>query len=285
MGEEEPPAETVPLSTERLRADPPGPGEPPEGWVLRRRADERVVGRLRVTATPHTDEAEIGWDLACEACDPGYAEEVVSAAVGYAVDVRGASRVTALVPPDDAARRAARRAGLAPTGRPDAGNPAREVFAVRIPPVDPETVTVRAATPEEVLGLRQRVLRPHEPPSALLADADAEAVDLAAVTSTQRVVACARLSRDAPPWAVPTAATAWWRLRNMVTSAQARGLGLGQRLVDAALQRARAAGAERVWCAARTTSVGFYTRCGFQPVTDVWDDPALGPHVGMEHPA
>lgn len=279
MGER-PPAETVPLSTERLVVDRSTSSDELDGWTLRRRADGRVVGRLRVEAAPNADRVEISWQIAPAWRDAGYAAEAVAGAVGYGVDVLGVRRVTALVPAgDEEARRTAHRAGLGPTGRPAAGSGDLEAFVMHVPPVDTGAVRVREATAEEVVGLRQRVLRPHESPAALLASDDRDAVDLAAVTPTQRVVACARLCREPPSWATP--ATDWWRLRNMATSAQARGLGLGRQLVDAALQRARTAGAERVWCAARTGSAGFYTRCGFEPVTDPWDDPELGPHVGM----
>lgn len=276
MGEG-PPAETVPLSTERLVLDRLDLG----GWALRRRADRRVVGWLHAEPTPASDEVEVSWEIARGWQGRGYAAEAVAGAVGYAIDVLGASRVTAVVAADDDARRTARQAGLAPAGPHDDGTDL-EHFAVGVPPVDPGSVHVREATAREVVGLRQRVLRPHEPPSALLASDDVEAVDLAAVTPEERVVACARLCREAPPWA--TLEQGWWRLRNMATSASARGMGIGRRLVEAALERARAAGAERVWCAARTASVGFYTRCGFEPVTGAWDDPELGPHVGMTRP-
>lgn len=277
MGEG-PPAETVPLSSERLIVDRLDPG----GWALRRRADRRLVGWLQVEPARAADEVEVSWEITQGWQGRGYAEEAGAAAVGYVIDVLGASRVTALVPADDDARRVARRAGLAPA-RPHGDGTGRERFTVRVPPVDPGSVRVREATAREVVGLRQRVLRPHEPPSALLASDDVDAVDLAAVTPSQWVVACARLCREAPPWPAPE--VAWWRLRNMATSAPARGMGLGRRLVEAALQRARAAGAERVWCSARTASVDFYTRCGFEPTTDTWDDPELGPHVGMARPA
>lgn len=281
---EGPPAETVPLSTERLVVDRPGPDADLDGWALCRRADQRVVGRLRVADAPAPDGIVIGWEITSGWQGRGYADEAVSAAVGYAVDVLGASRVTALVAPDALeAGRVAQRAGLAPVGRRRVGGRELEVFALEMPAVDPGSVLVRTATAEEVVGLRQRVLRPHQPPSALLDTADdLAAVDLAAVTPNGRVVACTRLCREPPSWTAQTAE--WWRVRNMATSAQARGAGLGRRLVDAALQRARAAGAERVWCAARTASVDFYTRCGFEPMTDTWHDPELGPHVGMARP-
>lgn len=284
MGEG-PPAATVPLSTERLIVDRRRPAGDLDGWALCRRADRRVVGQLRVEEASAADGVVIGWEITSDWQGRGYADEAVSAAVGYAIDVLGASRVTALVGPDDReARRVARRAGLAPAGRRRLGGRELAVLALDVAPVDPASTSVREAAPEEVVGLRQRVLRPHQPPSTLLDAADdPAAVDLVAVTPSGRVVACARLCREPPPWTAPAAE--WWRLRNMATSAQTRGAGLGRRLMDAALQRARAAGAERVWCAARTAAAGFYTRCGFEPVTDAWDDPELGPHVGMARPA
>lgn len=304
------PAGAVPFSSERLiasrrrgdrgapaagrrvpaRADP----DPDDGaggaddaaigvgrWALQRRVDERVVGAVALTALrPGTGRrVEVRWRVTRECGGRDYDAEAAAAAIGYAIDVVGVGEVVAAVQPTRRqARDAAVRAGMIPIGRLVLGGRRRDAFAVRVAPVDPDHVRVREACPEEVVGLRQRVLRPHQAPSELLARAD-DAVDVAAVTPSGRAVGCARLSPEAPPW--PEAARATWRLRHMAVSATARGLGVGRRLVDDVLSRARRAGAAGVWCAARTPSQGFYARCGFHVVGQPWDDPVLGPHVGM----
>ena len=36
-----------------------------------------------------------------------------------------------------------------------------------------------------------------------------------------------------------------------------------------------------MWCDARVAAAGFYERMGFTVVTDEFDKPGIGPHVGM----
>ena len=42
-----------------------------------------------------------------------------------------------------------------------------------------------------------------------------------------------------------------------------------------------ARGGDLVWCDARTTAAGFYAHFGFTVVTEPFDKPGIGPHVGM----
>jgi GNAT superfamily N-acetyltransferase len=69
-----------------------------------------------------------------------------------------------------------------------------------------------------------------------------------------------------------------WRVRGMATAPAARGLGLGAHLLAACVAHARASGAHRVWCTARSPVVGFYARAGFVPEGDEFVIPAIGPH-------
>jgi predicted GNAT family N-acyltransferase len=67
----------------------------------------------------------------------------------------------------------------------------------------------------------------------------------------------------------------------MATEAAVRGTGAGQALLDDGLARVAARGGDLVWCDARVTAAGFYERAGFTVVTEPYDKPGLGPHVGM----
>ena len=67
----------------------------------------------------------------------------------------------------------------------------------------------------------------------------------------------------------------------MATDATVRGSGAGRALVDDGLTRISARGGDLVWCDARVTAAGFYERVGFAVVTEPFDKPGLGPHVGM----
>jgi GNAT superfamily N-acetyltransferase len=62
------------------------------------------------------------------------------------------------------------------------------------------------------------------------------------------------------------------QLRGMATMQHLQGTGVGGRLLQAGLVRARAAGAELVWANARDSALAFYTRHGFQVVGDGFVD-------------
>ncbi len=85
---------------------------------------------------------------------------------------------------------------------------------------------------------------------------------------------------DAPPEiAVPAEKS--WQLRGMATLPEVRGAGHGCALVEACVQAARAAGAELLWCNARTTAAPFYAKNGWQITGQEFDIPTVGPHFRM----
>jgi predicted GNAT family N-acyltransferase len=67
----------------------------------------------------------------------------------------------------------------------------------------------------------------------------------------------------------------------MATGPDVRGSGVGKELLLDGLARVAARGGDLVWCHARTTAAGFYERLGFSVVTQPYDRPGIGPHVGM----
>jgi GNAT superfamily N-acetyltransferase len=54
------------------------------------------------------------------------------------------------------------------------------------------------------------------------------------------------------------------QLRGMVTSPLVQGTGMGSMLLQAGIERARAAGTVVVWANARSSAVGFYVTHGFR---------------------
>ena len=67
----------------------------------------------------------------------------------------------------------------------------------------------------------------------------------------------------------------------MATDPAVRGTGAGRALVAEGLARVAALGGDLVWCDARVAAVGFYERMGFAVVTEQFDKPEGGPHLGM----
>ena len=56
-------------------------------------------------------------------------------------------------------------------------------------------------------------------------------------------------------------------VRSLVVDQSARGLGLGKAIVDALVERAASLGINRVFCL--TFEVDFFSRCGFETISDV----------------
>lgn len=143
---------------------------------------------------------------------------------------------------------------------------------------DPTSVTVGEVAAEETYPLRQAVLRPNGGDVVWAGDEDPATFHLAARTPDGRIVGVVRFSPAACPW---RASGSPWQLRGMATDATVRGSGAGRTLVAAGLDAVAARGADLLWCDARVAAVGFYERMGFEVVTEPYDKPGIGPHLGM----
>jgi predicted GNAT family N-acyltransferase len=142
-----------------------------------------------------------------------------------------------------------------------------------------EPVTVDEVPAEETYALRGAVLRPNGGEITWAGDEDAATFHLAARTADGRVVGVVRFSPAPCPWRSDAAAP--WQLRGMATDPAVRGSGAGRALLVDGLARVAARGGDLVWCDARVTAAGFYERQGFSVVTEPFDKPGIGPHVGM----
>lgn len=134
-------------------------------------------------------------------------------------------------------------------------------------------IEVRVVPPEETAHLRQRVLRPHLTVDEVRAQGDA--APHLAVYAGGRLVATASVRPEAMPG---DEREGDWRLRGMASDPEERGRGYGATALRAALDHARAHGATRVWCNARTGAIGFYERHGFTVAGEEFDLPGSGPH-------
>ena len=133
--------------------------------------------------------------------------------------------------------------------------------------------TVRPLSVAESRELRRDVLRPHE---SLEQVAAGEAPNLYCVGAFagDSLVGVGMITQDDPEDG--------WRVRGMATTPAWRGRGAGSAVLSALVERARAAGAERVWCNARTPALSLYRRAGFAPVGEEFELPHIGPHYVME---
>jgi ribosomal protein S18 acetylase RimI-like enzyme len=132
---------------------------------------------------------------------------------------------------------------------------------------------VRNVSIERTRPLRQAVLRPHETVAELGANEPADAFAIGAFDGDELVsvgFACC----DGGPGD--------WRIRGMATTPSARGRGAGTAVLEALLQHARAQGAQRIWCNARTPARSLYERAGMRVASEEFELPMIGPHYLME---
>ena len=139
-------------------------------------------------------------------------------------------------------------------------------------------VTVDEVPGELTLPLRSAVLR-NGGPATLPGDDAPDTFHLAARDDEGRVLGVVRFSPAPCAWRPDAGAP--WQLRGMATDPEVRGTGAGRRLLVEGLERVGARGADLVWCDARVSAAGFYERFGFAVVTEPFDKPGIGPHVGM----
>jgi GNAT superfamily N-acetyltransferase len=86
-----------------------------------------------------------------------------------------------------------------------------------------------------------------------------------AVRADDTVVAAASFAPVATPHRPGTRA---WQLRGMAVEPTRQRRGYGVALLDAAVSRLRAAGAQVLWASARDSALEFYERFGMQVVGD-----------------
>lgn len=125
---------------------------------------------------------------------------------------------------------------------------------------------VESIEAEDCYALRRSVLRDGDPDASVSwpEDSAAGAFHLA-VRADGVVIAAASFAPAATPHRPDARA---WQLRGMAVEPAQQRRGYGELLLDAALGRLRAAGADVLWANARDSAIGFYARCGMQVVGD-----------------
>jgi GNAT superfamily N-acetyltransferase len=143
-------------------------------------------------------------------------------------------------------------------------------------------VVVRPVPIRDIRRLRSELLRPFEPPEALVYVGD-DAPDTFHVGAflADELVGIATACRDPLPG---SKATDEWRLRGVAVRPEVRGRGLGRALLAACLAHATRNAGGLVWCNGRTTAQGFYRTFGFTVVGPEFEVPGTGPHYQFRRP-
>jgi len=143
---------------------------------------------------------------------------------------------------------------------------------------------IRPITAEETRPLRAAVLRPDQPPEALVYPGDDHPQSLhAGAFEGDRLVGIATVYPEPLPeehrGAIPGGGA--FRLRGMATLPEVRGAGYGRALLEACFEHIRTHGARVLWCNARVGALDFYERLGLETVGPEFDIPGIGPHYVM----
>ncbi len=139
---------------------------------------------------------------------------------------------------------------------------------------------IRPISAAETRPLRHRVLRPHQPPESLVYDGDdaPDTLHVGGFLPDGTLVAVASVYRESRP---EDGVRRGFRLRGMAVDPSHQGRGYGARLVEACGAHARSLGGKELWCNARTSASGFYTRQGFDTEGPPFEIEGIGPHFEM----
>lgn len=140
-------------------------------------------------------------------------------------------------------------------------------------------IAVRKITSAETWPLRQSMLRPGRPLTAVQFPGDdlPATKHFGAFRSGQLVGIASLFLAEIPEHPGVSAL----QLRGMATAPTVRGAGYGRALVAACIAFAAASGKPLIWCNARTSAVEFYRRLGWDILGAEFDVPDVGPHFHM----
>ncbi len=154
-------------------------------------------------------------------------------------------------------------------------------------------IAVRAVTAAETRPLRSALLRPGQPPEALVyaGDDHPQALHAGAFEQdggSQRLVGIAMVYPESPPeahrGAIPEeafAVDASFRLRGMATVPELQGRSIGRRVLERCFRHVREEGAAFLWCNARSGALTFYRALGLEIVGPEFEIAGIGPHYVM----
>ncbi|MEJ2881705.1 GNAT family N-acetyltransferase [Pedobacter sp. GR22-6] len=137
---------------------------------------------------------------------------------------------------------------------------------------------VRCISARETLPLRSAILRNGKPfEECVFPEDEQEGVfHLGFFVGTQ-LVSVATLFPDN----YPERPGLGFRLRGMATGTAYRGSGCGTELIKFALSMLTSANASYIWCNARSSATAFYTKLGFEMLSEEFEISGIGPHFNM----
>jgi len=141
-------------------------------------------------------------------------------------------------------------------------------------------LAIRIVSAQEVIPIRQIILRPGRPASdcVFAHDEDSDTRHFGALVEGA-MVGVASVYHLPPPGTNDDGA---WQLRGMAVLEPSQRRGIGSTLVRACCEHVAAQGGARLWCHARTGAVPFYAKLAFEVVGAEFLIPGVGPHYFMQ---
>jgi len=146
---------------------------------------------------------------------------------------------------------------------------------------------IRVAHPDDLKRTRFDVLWPHLEDASfasLEVDLDKSAIHIAAENEKGEVVGVASLfEQDPPRYPNEFKESNVMRLRAMGVRPEVRGTGVGEAIINFAVEYCRMRGYYAIWCDAREVAFGFYEKQQFKYVdeNDTYEVKNIGPHKTM----
>lgn len=131
-------------------------------------------------------------------------------------------------------------------------------------PISKSTLDIREIDAADTIDLRHKVMWPDRPKSHVILKGDATAIHFGGFMG-ETLIAVASFFPDDNRH----------RLRKLAVDDAFQGNGFASALLSHACDHLRQLGSTQIWCDARVSAVGFYTRNGFQIDGDVFEKHGL----------
>ena len=140
---------------------------------------------------------------------------------------------------------------------------------------------IKRITAEQTIPLRSKVLRQGLPLESCVFPADSlpGTFHLGYFKEEQLICIATFMPED-----YKDKGTGGIRLRGMGTDPVFAGQGFGAELIKFAINELTSDQASYIWCNARSSAVGFYSKLGFELISEEFDIPGVGPHFDMYYP-
>ncbi len=141
-------------------------------------------------------------------------------------------------------------------------------------------LSIRVITAQEVIPIRQVILRPGRPVNeCAFAHDDGSGTRHFGAFSDGVMVGVASVYHLSPPGTTDDGA---WQLRGMAVLENSQRRGVGAALLRACCEHVVARGGTRLWFNARTSAVAFYAKHGFEVTGAEFVIPDVGSHYVMQ---